>query len=102
MIFGEYIVSCLHSKNRALREAALAKINLDLNNGVYDRMIRLRNANNPDEEDEGPKLDIRDMLWGLSMIIKKAAQDKISNVFLLGMNLAQTLCELKDIIIVYY
>ena len=40
-IFGDYVVGAWYSRNRALREAALSKMNLDLNNGAHDALLTL-------------------------------------------------------------
>ena len=59
------------------------KMNLDLNNGVYDELLTLQDV-------EGN--NILDVMKGTCNVIKRAFADKMTNVFLLSMNLAQTLC----------
>lgn len=58
-------------------------MNLDLNNGIYDDLLTLEavDGNN-----------ILDVMKGTCNVIKRAFADKMTNVFLLSMNLAQTLC----------
>lgn len=82
-IFGDYVVGAWFSKNRALREAALSKMNVDINAGAHDALLTLNMV-------EG--INILDVMRGCCNVIKRAFADKMTNVFLLSMNLAQTLC----------
>ncbi len=69
---------CICSKTRVLREAGINKLNTDLAAGSYDARIADGGA--------------RDVLTGLIAVLKRSLSDKISNVFLLSMQLAQTVC----------
>lgn len=74
--FGEYIVRCLYSKTWNLREAALMKLELELNANAY--------------EHENP----RDLLAAFSAILKRTVPDKITQVFLTSQQLLLSLCQL--------
>jgi len=74
-LFGEYIVRCLYSKTWSLREAALMKLDLELNANAW--------------EHENP----RELLNAFAGILKRTIPDKITQVFLTSQQLLLSLCQ---------
>lgn len=75
-LFGEYIVRCLYSKTWSLREAALMKLDLDLNAHKW--------------EEDNP----RELLNAFTGILKRTVPDKITQVFLTSQQLLLSLCQI--------
>jgi len=73
-LFGEYLIRCLYSKSWNLRDAALQKVVIDLNGGIYANT-------NPSQ-----------LLGGVAAILRRAIPDKNVQVFLACGPLLQSLC----------
>eukprot|EP00743_Colponemidia_sp_Colp-15_P004277 GILK01004614.1.p1 GENE.GILK01004614.1~~GILK01004614.1.p1 ORF type:complete len:582 (-),score=111.33 GILK01004614.1:353-1981(-) len=74
-IFGEYLVQCFYSKVWNLREAALQKVKLELEQQGYQEQ------------------STKEVVSGVCTLIRKAAVDKIAQVFLQSMALLGMLVE---------
>jgi len=82
-VFGENLVSALYSgKTRVLREAALTKLNMDLDSGVYDGRIC-----------ENGTASAKETLTALVILLKKTGGDKIANIFLLSTHVIQSMVQ---------
>jgi hypothetical protein len=74
-IFGEYLVRCIYSKTWNLREAALIKMDLELNARKWEAQ------------------DPRNLLQAFNHVLKKTFQDKIPQVFLTSQHLLLSLSQ---------
>ncbi|CAE8662244.1 unnamed protein product [Polarella glacialis] len=74
-LFGEYLTSCVYSKSWNLRDAALQKMTLDLQNEVMS------------------KKDPTRLLACYSQVLKRMIPDKNVQVFLSGASLQQAMCQ---------
>ncbi|CEL99170.1 unnamed protein product [Vitrella brassicaformis CCMP3155] len=72
-LFGEYLIRCLYSKTWHLREAAVLKLDLDFNAGLFG------------------DFNTRQFLEGLCVVLKRAISDKIAQVFLTSTQLLQSI-----------
>ncbi|CAD7963887.1 unnamed protein product [Amoebophrya sp. A25] len=75
----EHLLCCLYSKQRVLREHGLNRLNDELNRGDYDAVL-----------DDVTK--IKELYQGLLTVLKRTSVEKNVQIFLLSMQLAQTLC----------
>eukprot|EP00392_Amoebophrya_sp_AT5.2_P004610 g4618.t1 len=80
-LHDEHLVCCLYSKQRVLREHGLTRLNEELANGDHDDLLL--------GEDLAA---IRDFFGGLVALLKRTSAEKNVQIFLLSMNLAQTVC----------
>merc|ERR1719506_2652651 len=74
-VFGEYLVRCIYSRTWNLREAALIKMDLDLNAGKWDGQ------------------DERNLLQAFNQVLKIVSKDKIPQVFLQSQHLLLSLSQ---------
>jgi len=74
-LFGEYLTLCVYSKTWSLRDAALQKLTLDLQNGEHQ------------SKDQGR------LLAGYVIVLKRMVPDKNVQVFLAAAALLHTVCQ---------
>eukprot|EP00439_Symbiodinium_sp_Y106_P086689 s548_g35.t1 len=74
-LFGEYLTNCVYSKAWSLRDAALQKLTLDLQNGEHQSTDQSR------------------LLAGYVIVLKRMVPDKNVQVFLAAAALLHTVCQ---------
>lgn len=74
-LFGEYLANCVYSKAWSLRDAALQKLTLDLQNGEHQSTDQSR------------------LLAGYVIVLKRMVPDKNVQVFLAAAALLHTVCQ---------
>ncbi|OLP97488.1 Centrosomal protein of 104 kDa [Symbiodinium microadriaticum] len=78
-LFGEYLTNCVYSKAWSLRDAALQKLTLDLQNGEH--------------QPPGWSTDQSRLLAGYVIVLKRMVPDKNVQVFLAAAALLHTVCQ---------